>query len=134
MFEWELLAKLAEWLRAGRADRYADMIAKDQISEPDAFRDRLARASIAADWQAIATGSQRADEPYARQAWCIWTLEQSLATQEKRLARIAATDPAFADHVDLRDGIAALLHLQRSSTGMLLVDLRVPPEPMRDVA
>ncbi len=116
--EWEMLAKLAEWMCAGRADIYATLVAKGHIGEQDAIRDSLARASIAADWQAIAARVPRdAALPLAPGPWCVWALEEALKGQELRLQRMRRDDPAFEDHIDLRDAIACLLNYQRSPTG-----------------
>jgi hypothetical protein len=112
--QYLMLMDLAVFLRDGRADRYAEMVAKGHLTENDAFRDRLARAAIAADWIAIGTHTARAVEPLCRSSWILWALEQSLDVQQRRLDGMDRRDPAHEDHVDLRDAIACLLDHYRS--------------------
>jgi hypothetical protein len=115
--EWEMLARLAEYLRAGRADSYDKLIAAGHLTAEQAFMDRHARAEIAAEWQAIATDTPYTGERYAPTYWRIAALEAALSGAEDRLRRISEADIAHADHVDLRDAIACLLSYERSPTG-----------------
>lgn len=115
--DWELLSKLAEWLRSSRANRYPDMIAKGQISEDDAKLDRIARAAIAADWRAIAACQPRDATEDCGDRYKVAAIEAALATVEKRLAAMSEADMARRDWIDLRDALACLLYYGRSRSG-----------------
>lgn len=105
------LAGIAEALRESRVDHYDRMIETGKITESDAFRDGLARATIAADWTAIAEGSVRAEDPHCPIAWCEWALEQALTIQSAKARR---DRPDRADQVAFRDGIELLLRQYRT--------------------
>ncbi len=116
--QWDLLAKLAEWLRASRASQYATMVAKGRLTVIEAEMDREARAAIEADWRAVSRNVPRCEIEPDCSAWTKrWALRLALAKVEERLTKLGKSHPDFADHVDLRDAIATLLHYQRSPSG-----------------
>lgn len=121
--EWPLLARLAEWLRAQRAGRYPELIARGHLDEAGAFRDNAAREAVALDWCALADRAPRQAGPDAPTAWKIETLRAALAGAQARLDALAPGDPARPDHADLRDAVAHLLACYESGfTTILLLD------------
>ncbi|MDH7640552.1 hypothetical protein [Sphingomonas oryzagri] len=132
------LAALAVQLRDNRAGQYEAMIAKGQISENDAFRDSLARQSIATDWTAIINQTARPSEPWARNAECCWCLHEVLRSQEDRLAPMHETHDGYFEAVALRDTIAALLQHYRTKWVWILLGeaerRAAAPQAMRGAA
>jgi len=132
------LAELAVRLRDGRAGQYETMIEKGQISENDAFRDALARQSIAADWTAIINQAARPSEPWIRNAECCWCLSEVLRLQNNRVRAMHETHDSYVEAVTLRDTIAALLqHYQTKWVWVLLGEAErraAEARPMRGAA
>lgn len=107
--EWAILAMLAEWLRDSRADAYPQMVAKGHLTEDEAAADRLARAALAAEWQAIAGDRPLpADAPRATPSIRRWALDQAITGFQLRLKRLAETGGDMADWIEVRDATAAL--------------------------
>jgi len=132
------LATVAVQLRDSRAGQYDAMIEKGQISENDAFRDALARQSIAADWTAIIGQAARPSEPWVRNAECCWCLCEVLRSQTDRVAGMHETHDGYVEAVALRDTIAALLqHYQTKWVWVLLGEAErraSEAQPMRGAA
>jgi hypothetical protein len=123
MYELPLLGNLADWLRRQRAGRYGDLVRKRQLTRQDADRDQLARATIAADWHAAVMDQPTSGIPVSP-ATRVWCMQQALAAAEAHLRARAGSGKPTRDYVDLRDGIACLLHYERDEALQRLLDVQ----------
>ena len=118
---YDLLSKLADWLRDQRTGRYDQLVNSGQMTADAAEQDRQARIAIARDWRAIACDRPRDWQAFAvPDAWRAASLADAIAGAERRIERRPDDDRERRDWIDLRDATATLAYYEPLPLSILL--------------
>lgn len=113
--QWEVLAKLACWLRDERERTYPGLIARGKLDPAEAKMELIAIRAIAAEWTAIAARAPLPDDaPTCGRKWKIAMLEKVLANFDRAIDALTRSGQPAADHQQARAAVAALLTYQHA--------------------